>query len=691
MKSTENFGIKSFNKQKMKENLPYPIYLKWKDALRNEEDLDRESADAIAHAMKNWALENGVKYFAHWFFPLNGLTAKKLEAFIDRTADGEPINRFSGKELLKGEPDASSFPSGGMRSTFEARGYTYWDLSSNSFIIGDVLYIPTIFMSYTGEKLDKRGPLLDSVEVLSKIGTKVVNLYNLGEHVYRLRVKVGLEQEFFLVDKELYDRRADLVNVGRTILGAKSPKSQEFDDHYFGQIPKRVENFYKSVNEKLWNLGIYAKAEHNEVAPLQFEIAILFENVNVSIDNNQLIMGLLKETALEHGMVCLLHEKPFKGVNGSGKHNNYSIATNSGINCFEPGDDPYNNNIFLIFVAALIEATDRYQSLLRYFSSSPSNDYRLGGDEAPPSIISIFLGEDLEELFKSIRDDVEYSKSSKNLVDAYNLKDVPRDSSDRNRTATFAFTGNKFEFRMLGSSKCAADVNVVLNAAIAESLRGIYEELKDAKGEKELREKTLKVVRDILKKHDRIIASGDNYSKEWQDKAIASGLKNHKNYLEALEAVSEMDLKNIFINENIFTENELRAIFDISYEEIINYHSLEIRILLSMIKKDIVPSCISELKDLSEILKFRENKSISKIYDRINNGVEKLLNSYDELEDEYNHLYKIEDIKKEAKYLQEKLTITQSKIRDISDELESLISRKNFQIPTYEDMFNSLD
>ena len=516
----EEFGIKSFNKKKMKENIPYPVYLKWKEALRNEKDLDRETADAIAHAMKDWALKNGATHFAHWFLPLSGHTAKKHEAFITRTSDGEPINRFSGKELVKGEPDASSFPSGGMRSTFEARGYTYWDLTANSFIIGNVLYIPTIFMSYKGEKLDKRGPLIDSIKILSDEGVKIVNIFRKDEYAYRMRVKVGLEQEFFLVDKEIYKRRSDLKNIGRTIVGAPSPKGQELSDHYFGQIPARVEKFYKDVDEKLYGLGIYSEAEHNEVAPNQFEMAILFENVNVAIDDNQLLMNILKETALENNLVCLFHEKPFANVNGSGKHNNYSIVTNYGLNVFDPGDDPYNNNIFLLFVSALIEATDKYQDLLRVSASSTSNDFRLGADEAPPAIISLFLGSDLEELFKDIKEERHYKKEDDNIFTGYNLLSVPKDSSDRNRTAAVAFTGNKFEFRMLGSSKTGSDLNITLNCAIADFLANMYEKLKPYIGdEKKLREKTLQIVRDTMRSHDRIICDGDNYSDEWKEEA----------------------------------------------------------------------------------------------------------------------------------------------------------------------------
>ncbi|MDU2116069.1 MAG: glutamine synthetase III [Peptoniphilus lacydonensis] len=687
----EEFGIKSFNKKKMKENLPYPVYLKWKEALRNEKDLDRETADAIAHAMKDWALKNGATHFAHWFLPLSGHTAKKHEAFITRTSDGEPINRFSGKELVKGEPDASSFPSGGMRSTFEARGYTYWDLTANSFIIGNVLYIPTIFMSYKGEKLDKRGPLIDSIKILSDEGVKIVNIFRKDEYAYRMRVKVGLEQEFFLVDKEIYKRRSDLKNIGRTIVGAPSPKGQELSDHYFGQIPARVEKFYKDVDEKLYGLGIYSEAEHNEVAPNQFEMAILFENVNVAIDDNQLLMNILKETALENNLVCLFHEKPFANVNGSGKHNNYSIVTNYGLNVFDPGDDPYNNNIFLLFVSALIEATDKYQDLLRVSASSTSNDFRLGADEAPPAIISLFLGSDLEELFKDIKEERHYKKEDDNIFTGYNLLSVPKDSSDRNRTAAVAFTGNKFEFRMLGSSKTGSDLNITLNCAIADSLANMYEKLKPYIGdEKKLREKTLQIVRDTMRSHDRIICDGDNYSDEWKEEAKKRGLSNHKTYFDALVSLKDFDYTDIFLKRKIYTEKEINASYEVNLEKVVIYHTLEAKIMIDMIDKDILPEGISELKDISHVLSFKNNELISKKYDKIDSMISKLIKCQEDLNILIEHSKKIEDIYKKAEYVENNIAAKLLETRKVADNMEKLISRKNITLPSYEDIFNSL-
>ncbi|MBU5668328.1 glutamine synthetase III [Peptoniphilus sp. MSJ-1] len=688
----ENFGINSFNKKKMKEYLPYPIYLKWKDALRDEKNLDRETADAIAHAMKDWALKNGATHFAHWFLPLSGHTAKKHESFISRTSDNEPINRFSGKELIKGEPDASSFPSGGMRSTFEARGYTYWDLTANSFIIGDVLYIPTIFMSYNGEKLDKRGPLIDSTKALSEEGIKIVNMLNKETHAYRMRVKVGLEQEFFLIDKEIYNKRSDLKNIGRTIVGASSPKGQELSDHYFGQIPRRVDDFYTDVNKKLYALGIYSEAEHNEVAPNQFEMAILFENVNVAIDDNQLLMNILKETALEHDMVCLFHEKPFNGVNGSGKHNNYSITTNYGLNVFDPGDDPYHNNIFLIFTAALIEAVDKYQTLIRLHASSTSNDFRLGADEAPPAIVSVFLGSDLEKLFNSIRDGVEYKEENKRVFEGYNLLNVPKDSSDRNRTAAVAFTGNKFEFRMLGSSKTGSDLNITLNCAIADSLSRIYEEIRDLENdENKLREKIIEIVKDIMNNHGRVICDGDNYSDEWKVEAEKRGLPNHKTYFDALKALKDFDYSDIFLKRNIYTEKELKASYDVYLEEVVIYHTLEAKTLVDMIEKDITPAGIKEMRDLSKVLSFKNNKALSTKYDRIENRVEKLMAEEENLKTLLSHASEIKELQKRAEYVEKNIKTKLLEIRKVADDMETMISRDNLNLPTYEDIFNSLN
>ena len=685
----EEFGSMTFNKAKMKEKLPYPVYLKWKEALRTNRDLDRESADTIAHAMKEWAIEKGATHYSHWFQPLNGLTAKKQEAFLDRSKENEPMNRFSGKELIKSESDASSFPSGGIRSTFEARGYTYWDLSANSFILDNVLYIPTIFLSFTGEKIDKRAPLLNSINALSKEGSRIVNLFEKSVHTYRVRPKIGLEQEFFLVDKSLYEKRSDLLNCGRTLVGARPPKGQELDDHYLGVIPRRVMNFYEDVNKELWALGIYAKTEHNEVAPCQFEIAVLFENANISIDDNQLVMSILKSTALKHNLVCLLHEKPFNGVNGSGKHNNYSISTNYGLNCFEPGKNPSKNFIFLLFTAAIIEITDKYQTLLRLSSSSVSNDYRLGGHEAPPAIVSLFLGRDLEDVFKSIAYEDFSLRDYEDNVKINSLGYVKKDKSDRNRTSTVAFTGNKFEFRMLGSSKSASDINIVINTAMSKALKDMADRLENIDEEK-LEEEALEIVKEKYLNHKRVIYDGDNYSNNWIEEAKKRGLKNYPRFLDALLGAKNENAQELFIEEEIFTEKEINAVYDVFMEEIIKHHRLEIRILNAMITKDIIPSAMREIKEISSVLSFVENNELSKILNILNININKLLKLKNDLKNIYEDSLKLTDIKDQAVLLQNQAVSIMEEIRNISNEIEENVSRENYNIPTYEDIFNSL-
>lgn len=681
----ENFGKMTFNKARMKERLPHSVYMKWKEVVRNNLELDRDTADAIAHAMKEWAIENNATHYSHWFFPLNGLTAKKMEAFIDRT-DNEPLMRFSGKELIKGEPDASSFPSGGIRSTFEARGYTYWDVTANSFIIDNVLYIPTVFVAFTGEKLDTRAPLLSSTNRLSKIGSDIMNILE-KKHTYRMRVKVGLEQEFFLIDRDLYNKRIDLACTGRTLFGARPPKAQELEDHYFGIIPERVEKFYREVDEKLWSLGIYAKTEHNEVAPGQFEVAILFENVNIAVDDNQLCMDILKSVAKKHNMVCLLHEKPFKGVNGSGKHNNYSIATNYGLNCFEPGDNPEENLPFLIFVSALIEVVHRNQTLLRIASSNVSNDHRLGGNEAPPAIVSMFLGTDLEDVFRKISDTNYKPKTKFEPMRIETLGEVPSDKADRNRTASVAFTGNKFEFRMLGSSKSAAELNIVINTAMADALERMYEELKNAV---DIKETVYNIVRDRMEKYGGVIYDKDNYSEEWVQEANRRGLKNHKTLFDALKAVKDENCYEIFYKQDIFSKVELEAIYKIAYEEIKQVHLLELRTMQEVIQKQIIPVTMKQAAVYGKYLDTIENPVVRAELELFNDSITELYNLREEMIELHDRLETDEDIFKSTEELQKDATMLLEKVRNIIDELELRISEEINYIPTYREMFNSL-
>ncbi|CDZ74689.1 glutamine synthetase [Peptoniphilus sp. ING2-D1G] len=685
----EEFGEMTFNKARMKERLPYPVYLKWKEVVRTNRTLDKETADSIAHAMKEWALEKGATHYTHWFFPLNGLTAKKHEAFLDRTSDFETMNRFSGKELIKGEPDASSFPSGGMRSTFEARGYTYWDCTANSFIIDHILYIPSIFLSYTGEVLDKRAPLMSSLNEISREGSRVVNMIEKSEYTYRMRPKVGLEQEFFLIDKKVYDKRSDLKNCGKTLFGARPPKGQELEDHYFGAIPQRVMDFYEEVNKKLWTLGIYAKTEHNEAAPCQFEVAILFENSNISIDDNQLCMSILQQTALKHDLVCLLHEKPFRGINGSGKHNNYSLMTNYGLNVFDPGENPKENLVFLIFTAALIETVYKYQTLFRISSSSVSNDLRLGGNEAPPAIVSVFLGKDLEDLFNSIAYEDYEPRYFDGVIKIASLGEIEKDRSDRNRTSSVAFTGNKFEFRMLGSSKTAADINIVINTAMASSLKRIADRLENIE-EKDLKSEVYEIVKKIIINCGGILYDGDNYSDEWVEEAKKRGLKNHKTLFDALVAIKEEKSYELFYEMNIFTENELKAIYEVNFEDIAKYHSLDLRIAEDMIIKDIVPAALKEIKDLGESLRYVENDCLKELMERLNNCVKELLIKREEAMEICNNFEKKQSCFEKAEYLQENAVSLLEEMRNYADDIEKVVSRENYKIPIYEDVFSSL-
>ncbi|MGO4988498.1 glutamine synthetase III [Gallicola sp. Sow4_E12] len=684
-----DFGISTFDKKRMKKSLPYPTYIKWKNAVRKEEALDIQTADSIAHAMKEWAIENGATHYAHWFQPLNGMTAKKQDAFLDRGKDQESIIRFSGSELIKGEPDASSFPSGGMRSTFEARGYTYWDYTANSFIIDKVMYIPSIFVSFRGETLDKKYPLLKSMDFISEQGTRVVNFFS-EEHIYRLRTKVGLEQEFFLIDKEVYEKRQDLRNTGRTLIGAKPPKTQEESQHYFGLIPERVSNFYSDVDEELWKLGIFAKTEHNEVAPCQFELAILYENTNVAIDDNQICMEVLKKTALKHGLVCLLHEKPFKGMNGSGKHNNWSVTTNYGQNLFDPGDNPENNILFLLFVTAVMEAVDDYAGLLRFASASPRNDYRLGGDEAPPSILSIFMGLDLERLLLSFVDENIDPTIESNDFKIHNLKEVPHDLTDRNRTSPFAYTGNKFEFRMLGSSQSAADINIVLNTAVGSVLQRYADALEEEKVENR-REKAFSLVRETIKKHQRILYGGDNYSKEWEEEAERRGLPNYKTFLDSIIACMKDAKFEIFEENNILKRREMEALFTIGIDNIIDTHLLELRTIEWLMNKDIIPAARDELIDMAKVLDYVENPAIENRIQHLNDLIKQLMDGINSINEYFEKQKEIEDKLERAVFIQENMLPFLDKIRKSADEIERLCSSRNYDLPSYEEIFLSIE
>ena len=691
----KDFGSKVFGEKEMKSRLPRPVYLSWKKTVANEGMLDRTTADAIAHAMKLWALDNGATHFTHWFQPMTGGTAEKHDSFLEPDMNGEPFARFSGKMLIKGEPDASSFPNGGLRTTFEARGYTYWDVKSPVFIRDNILCIPTVFVSYSGEALDKKDPLLKSLEALSKAATRVVNILG-DKDVKSCDISVGLEQEYFLIDRKYFDRRLDLRFTGRTLFGAPSPKTQELDDHYFGAIPPRVAAFMKEANQELWKLGIYAKTEHNEVAPGQFELAPIFTNGNVAVDQNHLIMDILRETAKKHGFACLLHEKPFQGINGSGKHDNYSIITDDGQNLFSPGDKPAENIRFLLFICTFIRAVDTYPLLLRMSASCTGNDHRLGANEAPPAIISIYLGSYIENILYDI-----YTKNRKKPITqeektAFNpvtgLSYIPHDNTDRNRTSPLAFTGNKFEFRMLGSSMSASFSNTVLNAIMAESLNQIADELEGIKYIQDIREKALTICRNLIEKHKRILFSGDGYSDEWAKEAKRRGLPNVKSFIESTEVLNDPSVINLFTSLNIYSEKELaanRIILQEQYEKIMG---IEVRTMIEMARKDILPAQTAELKFYSDAVNASGKSAPKFIHDhasKVSTLIDQTYQAIQELEEAWQKVTATGNTYEIGQNIYYKINPLMDQLRDAVDHYEQISSREFYKLPSYEDiLFN---
>ncbi|MBQ9599941.1 MAG: glutamine synthetase III [Clostridia bacterium] len=606
---SEMFGSKVFNDRKMQERLPKATYKALKNTIQNGEPIDAETANVVANAMKDWAVEMGCTHYTHWFQPMTGVTAEKHDSFITPHGDGEVIAEFSGSELIKGEPDASSFPSGGIRATFEARGYTTWDPTSPAFVRDTTLYIPTAFCSYTGEILDKKTPLLRSMERLSEAAVKILHLLGKTD-VTRVFTTVGPEQEYFLIDKEMYDRREDLKLTGRTLFGAKAPKGQELDDHYFGSIKTRVAAYMRDLDEELWKLGVYSKTKHNEVAPSQHELAPIFCTSNIAADHNELTMEIMKKTAEKHNLVCLLHEKPFAGVNGSGKHNNWSMSTNTGENLLNPGKKPEDNLQFLLFLAAVVKAVHEYQDLLRITVASAGNDHRLGANEAPPAIISMYLGDDLGALVDSIIEGREYVSHDKTKMDmgAAVLADFKKDNSDRNRTSPFAFTGNKFEFRALGSSLNIACPNYMLNTMAAEELSGFYEELKDAE---DIDAAVKELVKKVFTEHKDIIFNGDNYSDEWVKEAERRGLYNLKSLPEAFAHFFDKKNVELFTKNKICTEAEMTARYEIELETYSKQLKIEALTMLQMAKKDIIPSVSAYIKTLTDAVLAKKALSVN--------------------------------------------------------------------------------
>ena len=696
-KPFEDFGCLVFGEREMADRLPKPIYQSWKRTVANEGTLDRQTADAIAHAMKRWAMEKGVTHFTHWFQPMTGGTAEKHDSFIEPNADGEPIARFSGKMLIKGEPDASSFPSGGLRATFEARGYTYWDVTSPVFIRDKVLCIPTVFVSYNGEALDRKEPLLKSISALSSAATKVVNLLG-DKDVKSCDISVGLEQEYFLIDRKYFNQRADLKLTGRTLFGSSAPKAQELDDHYFGSIPKRVSAFMQEVNEELWKLGIYAKTEHNEVAPGQFELAPVYNMGNVAVDQNQVIMDILRKTAEKHGLACLLHEKPFDGINGSGKHDNYSIVTDDGQNLFAPGDKPAENIRFLVFICAFIKAVDTYPVLLRMSASSSGNDHRLGANEAPPAIISIYLGSYIEDILYSLyqghESQAEKKKEKKpDFNPVSGLSYIPHDNTDRNRTSPVAFTGNKFEFRMLGSSMSASFPNTVLNAIMAQALNEIASELEGIKYLQDVREKALDICRNIIHDHKKVLFSGDGYSDEWVKEAARRGLPNVKSFIESVQILNDPAVIDLFTSLDIYSRTELIANRNILEERYRKVMGIEVRTMQEMTRKSVLPAMSAELKFYADVLNAsgeaapayikKRVSELSSLIDQTYTALQKLVRAYDKatgLSDSYEA----------GKDIYYKVGPLMSQLRTCIDRYEVIASREFYKLPLYEDMLFSL-
>ena len=689
-KVPELFGSMVFSDKVMRERLPKATYKTLKKTVENGEPLDEGVANVVANAMKDWAVELGATHFTHWFQPMTGVTAEKHDSFIQPCGDGV-IMEFSGKELIKGEPDASSFPSGGIRATFEARGYTTWDPTSPAFVRDGSLYIPTAFCSYTGEVLDKKTPLLRSMERLSAEAVKVLHLLGKTE-VTRVSTTVGPEQEYFLIDKDLYDQRVDLKMTGRTLFGAKAPKGQELEDHYFGTIKTRVAAYMRDLDEELWKLGILAKTKHNEVAPSQHELAPIFSTSNIATDHNELTMELMQRVAERHNLVCLLHEKPFKGVNGSGKHNNWSISTNTGENLLDPGKSPENNTQFLLFLAAVVKAVDEYQDLLRITVASAGNDHRLGANEAPPAIISMYLGDDLDALVHSIINGEDYHshKASRMQTGVDVLADFKKDNSDRNRTSPFAFTGNKFEFRALGSSLNIGCPNYMLNTMVAEELSQFYEALKNAE---DLNAAVKELIRDTLTAHQRIIFNGDNYSEEWVKEAEQRGLLNMKTLPEAFDRFLDKKNVELFVKNNIYSEDELRARCEIEYEMYAKQINIEGLTMEQMARRDIIPAVseyIRELADTAAVKKAVSPAIPVKTEEKLITELSGLLDKFSVLTDELTEKVKtassLSDPQQEAHYYQKEVIAKMNELREIGDKMETETARNFWPYPSYTDL-----
>ncbi len=688
----EIYGSLVFNDKIMREKLPKDMYKALKKTIENGTHLELDVANSVAVAMKEWALEHGATHYTHWFQPMTNFTAEKHDSFISPTSDGQVIMDFSGKELVKGEPDASSFPSGGLRATFEARGYTAWDPTSPAFIKDSTLYIPTAFCSYSGEALDKKTPLLRSMDTLNKEAIKILRLLGNTE-VKHINTTVGPEQEYFLVDKDLYNKRKDLIFCGRTLIGAPAPKGQEMEDHYFGALKPRVSAYMHDLDEELWKLGIPAKTKHNEVAPAQHELAPVFDTTNVAVDHNQLTMEIMKKVAAKHNMVCLLHEKPFEGINGSGKHNNWSMSTDTGVNLLDPGKTPAENTQFLVFLVSVIKAVDDYADLLRISVASAGNDHRLGANEAPPAVVSIFLGDELTEVLKAIEKDEFFTGHGAVQMDigAKVLPHFVKDNTDRNRTSPFAFTGNKFEFRMLGSSSSVANPNIILNTAVAESLSQFYKKLKDVPAE-EMDKAIHELLKQTITDHKRVIFNGNGYTDEWLEEAEKRGLYNLVSTPDALPHFIDEKNEKLLTSHHIFTNAELHSRYEIKLENYVKTLHIEANTMIEIIQKDLLPSITTYMEKVAQTAALKRsvvpNISVSgetSLLTRLTELAETMTADLEKLKtDTAMAEYETDkDLLKSAKLYQSVVLADMEKVRESADAAEALIPDSILPYPTY--------
>ncbi len=692
-KVSDIFGSNVFSDATMKERLPKNVYKVFREAIDERKPLDLAVANVIANAMKDWAIEKGATHFCHWFQPMTGLTAEKHDAFISPTTDGRIIMEFSGKELIKGEPDASSFPSGGLRATFEARGYTAWDCTSPVFVKEDghniTLYIPCAFCSYTGEALDKKTPLLRSMEALDRQATRLLRLLG-NTSCKHVTATLGPEQEYFLVDRSFYEKRMDLVLTGRTLFGAPPPRGQEMEDHYFGTLHERVANFMHEINHELWKLGVSAKTQHNEVAPAQYELAPVFATVNVATDHNQLVMETMQKVAVRHGFVCLLHEKPFAGVNGSGKHNNWSMVTDDGNNLLDPGETPHDNMVFLVFLCAVIRAVDKYAKLLRASVANTGNDHRLGANEAPPAIVSIFLGDQLSDIFDQLASGP--AKTSKKggilKLGVATLPPLPRDTTDRNRTSPFAFTGNKFEFRMVGSSQSTAGPMFTLNTIVADVLMEIADELEKAKDTKAA---VMKILHRIANDHNRIIFNGDNYCEDWIKEAAKRGLPNIRSTVESLETILDKEHIALFQRHSVLSSAELHARVEVFFENYAKSILIEARTMMSMARRQILPAAIKYAERIASALVAVKNAGMESAamvgwVEKIGAMIQSLDEAIAALEKSIAHAISTSGAEKKACCCHDTIVEAMKRLRDVSDSLETVVDADLWPLPTYAEM-----